>query len=560
MNPPELLVREEQPPVLEDMSEFARTVYEQKYAWKNDAGEIVENWHDTAHRVAENVMGALGYTTDDEEFQKIYAFIRDRKFMPGGRYLYASGRPLHQTQNCLLLKAEDSREGWADLLAKAAMALQTGAGIGIDYSDIRPSGAIIKRTGGFASGPLALMQMVNEIGRGVMQGGSRRSAIWAGLRWDHDDIHDFIRVKDWSEDIRKIKETDFNFPAPMEFTNVSVLLNGAFFAAYEDEDHAKHDLAHEVYDTVVTRMLKTAEPGLSIDVGENEGETLRNACTEVTSSDDSDICNLGSINLSRIESPEEMAEVVEYGTLFLLAGTVYSHVPYDKVDEIRTKNRRLGLGLMGIHDWLAQRGYKYEPNNELSDWLDVYSQSTEWARYYANKHELSVPIKTRAIAPTGTIGIVAETTTGIEPIFCAAYKRRYLKGGAWKYQYVVDPTARRLVEDQGVDPSSLEDSYSLSYNVERRVEMQAWVQQWVDQAISSTINLPYQITDRREVEDFQSMLYNYLPDLRGVTVYPDGARGGQPLSVANYEDAMGQEGVVFEEDPTAACSNGVCGA
>src|SRR5690606_22275117 len=138
----------------------------------------------------------------------IYRYITERKFMPGGRYLYASGRSLHQTQNCLLLKAEDSREGWAELLSKSAMALQTGAGIGVDYSEIRPAGAPIRRTGGVASGAVPLMNMVNEIGRGVMQGGSRRSAIWAGLRWDHGDIQEFITCKDWSQELRALKEKD----------------------------------------------------------------------------------------------------------------------------------------------------------------------------------------------------------------------------------------------------------------------------------------------------------------------------------------------------------------
>lgn len=556
MNPPQLLVKEEKTDT--PMSDFAQAIYEQKYAWEFSDG-TKETWDQTAHRVAKHVLAALDYTTDSPEFNKVYNLIKDRKFIPGGRYLYASGRPLHQTQNCLLLKAEDSREGWADLLKKSAMALQTGAGIGIDYSDIRPSGAVIKRTGGVASGPLALMQMVNEIGRGVMQGGSRRSAIWAGLRWDHDDMAEFIRIKDWPEAIRTIKEKDFNFPAPMEFTNISVLLDDRFFVAYEDESHPDHDRAKTVYGTVVKRMLKTAEPGLSVDIKENAGETLRNACTEVTSSDDSDICNLGSINLARIEDPEELAEVVQYATLFLLAGTVYSHLPYDEVAETRAKNRRLGLGLMGIHEWLLQRGYKYGPNDELAEWLDVYASSGEWANHYADQHWLTRPVKTRAIAPTGTIGIMAETTTGIEPIFCVAYKRRYLKGGDWKYQYVVDPTAHRLVEETGVDPMSLEDSYSLAYDVERRVKFQGWIQQWVDHAISSTINLPYSITDAAEVEDFKDMLYGYLPQLRGITVYPDGARGGQPLSVAPYDEAINNRGVVFEEDPAAACASGSCG-
>lgn len=546
------------------MSSFARSIYEQKYAWKNSDGSVAEDWSGTALRVTTNVLGALGIEPQHEEFQRVYELIRDRKFMPGGRYLYASGRDLHQVQNCLLLRAEDSREGWAGLLSNAAMALQTGAGIGIDYSDIRPSGTPIKRTGGVASGPLPLMRMVNEIGRGVMQGGARRSAIWAGLNWNHGDIETFIDIKNWAPVLRELKEEDFNFPLEMEFTNVSILLDDLFFEAYGDSEHELHDKAQRVYHRGIKQMVKTAEPGFSVDIGDNSGETLRNACTEVTSSDDSDICNLGSINISRIADIEEMREAVYYGTLFLLAGTVYSDVPYQKVDEIRTKNRRLGLGIMGIHEWLIGRGYSYGPNDELASWMEEYAKSTDIAAGLSKDFDITAPVKTRAIAPTGTIGIVAETTTGIEPIFCVAYKRRIKTAQASGQdmvhsQYVIDPTARRAIEN-GADPYSVEDAYILSYNVEKRISFQAWMQQFVDHGISSTINLPQAITDPDEVKDFADLLMEYLPELRGITVYPDGARGGQPLTSVPYEMAIDKEGVVFEETEDAACKNGVCGA
>lgn len=544
------------------MSPFARTIYEAKYAWKDEEGNVTEDWPQTAERVVSNVLGTLGYTDTDYEYQRLLRFVKERKFLPGGRYLYASGRGLHQTQNCLLLRAEDSREGWAELMRKAGMALMTGAGIGIDYSDVRPSGTPIKKTGGEASGPISLMKIINEIGRNVMQGGSRRSAIWAGLNWKHKDIFDFIRLKDWSDEVRAMKEKDFNFPATMDMTNISVILDDEFFAAIDDPMHEWHWHANEVYGLTVNRMLSTAEPGFSVDVGENAGETLRNACTEVTSRDDSDICNLGSINMARVEDIHEFREIVRLGTLFLLAGTVYSHVPYDKVDEIRQKNRRLGLGVMGVHEWLLKRGKPYGPDDELEEWMYVYGQSTRYAAEYADRHGLSVPVKTRAIAPTGTIGIIAETTTGIEPIFCVAFKRRYKTAKSdgndvMNYQYVIDPTAKRLIAE-GVDPTDIEDAYKLAFDVERRVEFQAWMQQFVDHGISSTINLPYPITDTESVAEFGDMLFKYLPRLRGITVYPDGARGGQPLQAVPYHVAVAQEGVVFEETEER-CVGGACG-
>ena len=547
-----------------EMSAFALDVMNHKYAHTKKDG-TKETWKEIAQRVTKNVMHAVdGSKSLVDAVQRT---IEQRQFMPGGRYLYASGRPYHQTQNCLLLRATDSREGWSELMHNASMALMTGAGIGVDYTEIRAEGKPVRKTGGFATGPLALMQMVNEAGRGIMQGGSRRSAIWAWLNWKHPDCHKFIQAKNWIPEVRELKLKDFNFPATLDGTNISVQLDDEFFKAYNDEKHSQHTLAHGIYWAVVERMLKTGEPGFSVDTSKNAKETLRNACTEVCSTDDSDICNLGSINLARIETLDQFKEVLECATAFLLAGTVYSDVPYSKVDMMRTKNRRLGLGLMGVHEWLLLRGKPYGKDDELGTYLEAYATSTEIAKKYADEWELSAPIKTRAIAPTGTIGIVAETTTGIEPIFCAAYKRRYLKGSTWNWQYVLDPTAKRLVE-HGVDPDKIEDAYVLSEsfeNVERRLAFQSWVQTFVDHGISSTINLPSwgsAMNNTGTVQEFGTRLIKHLPKLRGITTYPDGARGGQPITAVSYKTASKHVGEIFVES-TDVCDltrGGSCGA
>lgn len=548
----------------DDMSDWALQNYQQKYAMKDEDGEVAEVWPDTAYRVVRHVLGALGYTDHDPEFQRVLELVVQRKFMPGGRYLYAAGRPMHQVNNCTLYRCEDSREGWADCVQKAMMALMTGAGVGVVYSDVRHAGSPIKKTGGEATGPISVMEIINEAGRHIMQGGNRRSAIWAGLHWDHPDCEEFMRLKDWPEEVRQAKEEDFMYAARMDQTNISVILNNEFFFAYENRQHPKHELAHRIYDTACRLMVSIGEPGFSIDIGPNEGENLRNACTEITSYDDSDICNLGSLNLSRFESIDEFREAIPYATLFLLAGSVYSDVPHPEVRETRERNRRLGLGLMGIHEWLLKRGRSYEPDEELGTWLEEYARSTEYAAQWADKHGLSHPIKTRAIAPNGTIAIVGETTGGCEPIFCVAYKRRVrhaqVKGkDVVKATYVIDPTAERLIQNHGVDPYEIEDAYSLSLVYERRIAFQAWLQQYVDHGISSTINLHAPITDPEEAGEFAETLYRYLPKLRGITCYPDGVIGGQPLTAADYWEAHSKRGVTFE-DSEETCKGGVCGA
>jgi ribonucleoside-diphosphate reductase alpha chain len=532
------------------MSVFAETIYRQKYAQPG------EEWPDTARRVASSVMGDYFSREIVDEATKL---ITERKFMPGGRYLYAAGKEFHQTQNCLLLSVEDSRESWADLMQKVTSGLMTGAGVGVVYSALRGRGEPVKGMGGTSTGPTALMQMVNEAGRHIMQGGSRRSAIWAGLHWNHADVFEFITMKNWSDDVKALKERDFNFPASMDMTNISVILDDAFFSAYDDATDPMHDWAHRVYDQVINQMLTTAEPGFSVDVGVNAGEHLRNACTEITSHDDSDICNLGSINLAALDTIEEMERAVHISTLFLLAGTLYSRVPYQKVADVRSKNRRLGLGLMGIYEWLAVRGKVFGPDAELGQWLQVYETSGVIANAAADELGISRPVKTRAIAPTGTIGILAETTTGMEPMLAAAYKRRYLRGSVWHYQYVVDATARRLL-DKGVPAERLEDAYDLAAEPTRRLEMQAWLQGYVDHGISSTINLPSPDQQSFTPEEFGKILMAYLPSLRGVTVYPDGARGGQPLSKVPLVEALEWEGLEIEEvGNSQACVSGACG-
>lgn len=552
---------------MSQLGSFAAKIAKDKYFWIDDNPNGPESsWTDVASRVVPTVLRATKKEVPEADVVRLRQLMQRRAFMPGGRYCYATGRPYHQTQNCVLMRAHDSREGWSELMQKGCMSLMTGAGVGVAYGGVRHEGAPIKGTGGFATGPISLMQMFNEAGRGIMQGGSRRAAIWAGLPWRHPDAHKFIRIKDWSPEVKAIKEKDFSFPAMLDHTNISVQLDDRFFKAYHDSAHVDHSLAHGVYWATVQQMLKTAEPGFSIDVGENAGEDLRNACTELVSRDTDDVCNLGSLNLAQFDTIEEFAVAVRLATMFLLCGTIYSDVPHHGIDVIRDKNRRLGLGLMGIHEWLLKRGKLYGPDDELAEWLDVWRRvSRATADFLSEEWNISRPVKVRAIAPTGTIGIVAETTTGIEPIFCVAFKRRRLKDGkTWVAEYVVDPTARRLIES-GIKPESIEDAYSLAEDVERRVKFQSFVQEYVDHGISSTINLPHwghEANNSSKVRPFGEMLMKYLPTLRGVTVYPDGSRGGQPLTPVKYKTALKHKGAEFVEEAVDLCSitgKGSCG-
>lgn len=537
-------------------NEFSEEIFRRKYAQGPN-----DSWDALADRLVEDVCGSrwgtLPVLMAESDRKQLAEYIKTMRFLPGGRYLYYAGRPYKAYNNCYLLRAEeDTREEWSAVTWRAMSCLMTGGGIGIDYSRLRPAGRPLSRTGGVASGPIPLMYAINEIGRNVMQGGSRRSAIYASLNWQHEDIPLFLRAKNWSDTIRELKTQYLNFPAPLDMTNISV----------NYDDTVGNLGSNAIFLENCKQAMQTGEPGFSFNFGDKQNETLRNACTEVTSEDDSDVCNLGSINLGNIRSLEEFKDVVSLASKFLVCGTLRADLPYAKVYDVRNKNRRLGLGLMGIHEWLLQRGQQYEVTDELKQWFQVYKdESKRSADDHCDRFFISRPVAYRAIAPTGTIGILAGTTTGIEPLFAVAYKRRFLTDGTkWKYSYVVDSTADSLIKELGIDPSSIQTAYGLANDYESRIKFQADIQDYVDMSISSTINLPQwgsRENNPDRVQEFASTLARYASRLRGFTCYPDGSRGGQPITECDYEEALKHKGTVFEEHDVCELTGhgGSCG-
>ena len=534
-------------------TELGLNIFKNKYAQNQ-----YETWADRAHIVVDAVAGTNGGTEQammsKEERDQLVEYLVDFKWLPGGRYLWYAGRKARFYNNCYLLKAEDdSREEWADLWKRAGSCLMTGGGIGIDVSAFRPKGRTLSRTGGVSSGPLPFLLATNEIGRNVMQGGSRRSAMYGSMNWQHEDAQDFLKIKNWTPEQRAAKEADFNAPAPLDMMNVSLNYDDAWLK----------DKSNPVFLENVKQAMKTGEPGFSFNFGDKQNETLRNACCEVVSEDDSDVCNLSSVNMSRIESVEEFKDVVHLVTKFLVCGLERAELPYQKVYDVREKNSRLGLGLMGMHEWLLKRGHKYEVTDELKQWLKVYrNESDHTSRDFCNELYRVIPKGVRAIAPTGTISILAGTTSGVEPVYSVAFKRRYLTDGTrWKHEFVVDGTAQVLIE-MGINPNKIESAVDLAQDPERRIKFQHDVQAYVDQAISSTINLPAWDTEHNNADlipQYVGWIQKYAKGLRGLTVYPDGARGGQPITSVPYEEAINKKGMIFEDNSEEQCLSGVCG-
>ena len=541
-------------------TELGETVFRHKYA-----SNAYESWEDRAHTVVNYVCGDMDGQKNNlmskSDRDQLANYISDFKFMPGGRYLWYAGRDARFFNNCYLLRLEeDSREAWAGLTERAMSCLMTGGGIGADVSLCRPSGRQLRRTGGVASGPIPLLHTLNEVGRNVMQGGSRRSALYGSLNWQHEDAWDFLHIKNWHDmtvpgtnmSVSDVKKADFNYHAPLDMMNISLNYDDAWL----------NGNGSEVFTENCRQALMTGEPGFSFNFGVKENETLRNACTEITSEDDSDVCNLGSINLASIDSIDEFKDVVTLASKFLVCGLIRAHLPYSKVEKIRQQNSRIGLGLMGVHEWLLQRGHKYGMCDEFKSWLKVYRDESERsANEHCDRLFLNRPKGYRAIAPTGTISILAGTTSGVEPIYAVAYKRRYLADGTkWKHQFMVDGTAEALIS-RGIKPEDIESAVDLAADPERRIKFQFELQKYVDHAISSTLNLPAWGTDLNNesgVNEFERLVRKYAHGLRGLTVYPDGSRGGQPITSVAYEEANNKRGVIFEDNSDEQCLSGVC--
>jgi ribonucleoside-diphosphate reductase alpha chain len=390
--------------------------------------------------------------------------------------------------------------------------------------------------------------------------------MYGSLAREHEDIWEWLTVKDWHSQlvagtgltVWDLKNLDFNYPAPLDMTNISTNY-GDEWLAIPDRDK------DPVFLKNVEQALRTAEPGFSFNFGPQARHTGRNACTEFISDDDSDVCNLGSVNFSRIGSLLELEDVTRVAAKFLICGSIRGELPHDAIRKVRDRNRRIGMGIMGLAEWQLKLGEEYGPSAEMENWLAVWARATEeGANEHCDRFFLNRPKAYRAVAPAGTIALLAGTTSGIEPPYAVAFKRRYLVDGkTWKYQFVVDSLAKELIAS-GVPLEQLERNTALALadQTERRLGLQALVQKYTDMGISSTINLPAWGSEHNNedtVPRFAKLISDYAPQLRGVTFYPDGARGGQPITAVPYAEAVGKEGVVYEENADAGCASGVCG-
>lgn len=543
---------------MKNFGEYSQDVMELRYSHLLQGRK--ETWEQIARRVVQVIcrdkthLAKYGIRYRKDLADSIFEAIRDKKLIPGGRQLSQTGREYHQTDNCYMMRAKDNRESLGDLMGIGFKMFMSGGGVGVSWDECREFGATLKRSGGIASGPVPYIVAFNALGAAARQGGERRGAIYASLKWDHKDVGQFIELK---------KNTE------LAHTNMSVRFDQRWLDDITLEKELGYaSLGKHVFNHTLHNACKYGDPGFQFDW---DNQILRNACTEIISSDDYDSCCLGHVNIAKIKDCNELGIVSELATAYLLLATLYTDVPVPEVRVIKEQNRRLGVGLMGVGEWFIQRGLKYgelggskSMYDSFPSWMTVYKTHTDYAAdCYSKEWGLNRPVAVRAIAPTGTTSIVAGTTPGIEPVFHTAYLRTYNTLKTQEYQNgfrtekVIEPIVSKWIEE-GLSVENIDTAWTLSQStdgIRRRIAFQAFLQEYVDNGISSTVNLPRY---REGIEnEIGPILLEYLPRLRGITFYPDGRYENQPVKPIELKEVLGDNSSVMGE--YESCKGGVCG-
>jgi ribonucleoside-diphosphate reductase alpha chain len=569
---------------------LAAEIFQKRYAIYPE-----ETWQDACKRVADFVSKAeLG--SDIASYQKQFNHILvSGLFAPGGRIMYGSGRPRGQLLNCFVVPTSDSREGWGKLAYDTLVISGTGGGVGTNYSPVRNRGSNIRGTGGTATGATSLMSIINAEGEEIKAGGGRRTALMMALEHDHPDVEEFLNKK---LDLGKLNNA-----------NVSVIFDKnpeKFFDQVRKGENVKLTFggrtvkeipAKELWDKIIQNALRSGEPGVLNGWYANRMSNVAycaklictNPCGEIWLSE-YDCCCLGAVVLPRFVQDgkiqwDELAETVRLGVRFLDDVLTVNTYPLPEIKDVCSSLRRIGLGVMGLHDMLLMLGMKYTTDRalELVDEvmafikntayeasIDLAKEKSPFSKFRAEEFlksgfakTLKPSLRTKiaehgirncallTIAPTGTTSMVQNVTSGIEPMFAPAYRRRFRDGEELREEVVVHPLFQQFVQD-GRSVKHFQGAYQLK--IRDHFEMQRICQKHLDNACSKTINL-MPGTSAAELSD---LYMEFLPELKGLTVYPEGSRADQPLTPMSHEEAMEHIQGASAEVEGGACRSGVC--
>jgi ribonucleoside-diphosphate reductase alpha chain len=574
----------------EILSQNALKVLQKRYLTKDGEGNAIELPSDMFVRVAENIAAAeRTWGATDVEIAEIardfYELMTSLDFLPNSPTLMNAGRELQQLSACFVLPVDDSMESIFGAVRDTALIHKSGGGTGFSFSRLRPGGDQVRSTQGVSSGPVSFMRVFNQATEAVKQGGTRRGANMGVLRIDHPDILHFIKCK---------ADGDFaNF-------NISVALTEKFMEAAKAG--TSYDLvnprdkavvgqldAREVYDLIVEMAWATGDPGI-IFIDRMNRDNPTPALGEIESTNPCgeqpllpyEACNLGSINLSRFVIPSEngpevdwdhLADVIHRGVRFLDDVIEVNNYPLPQIAELVAGNRKVGLGVMGWADMLIKMGIAYDSDEgvalgeKIMGFIDAEAKSASrklaetrgaFPNFEGSIYDTPEGGKIRnatvtTIAPTGTLSIIANCSSGVEPLFAVSYVRTVMdndrlvevnplfeemavKRGFYNRELM------QLIADHGsvagMDevPQDMQQTFVTAHDItpEWHIRMQAAFQKHTDNAVSKTVNFSSSATaeDVRAVYDLADEL-----GVKGVTIYRDGSKEGQVLTTGKSGQA-----------------------
>ena len=564
-----------------ELTENALKVLKARYLLKDEKGNVIESPEDMFRRVAHNIAKVEKFYNEDVDYceESFFNLMTSLKFLPNSPALMNAGKSMGQLAACFVLPVEDSMKSIFDTLKNAALILQSGGGTGFSFSRLRPKADIVRSTGGIASGPVSFMRIYNTATDVIKQGGARRGANMGILRIDHPDILEFIQVK------RNERELN-NF-------NISVAVTDAFMEALKTDQ--EYDLinprsgeivgrlrAKIVFDEIVESAWETGDPGL-IFVERINGANPTPHLGRIESTNPCgeqpllpyEACILGSMNLSKyvkdgVIDYYSLGSDIRIAVRFLDDSIDANIYPLPEIERMHRGNRKIGLGVMGWADMLILLGIPYNHKKAFGLARDIMKfvrdKSREASVELAEKRGVFPNFKgsiydapgmprvrnatTNTIAPTGTLSLISDCSSGIEPLFAIAYKRlvldtelyetnKYFLKFAQNMGFYTDEVMNRVIKSGNLKGVKEMPMYvrrlfktALEIPTKDHIEMQAAFQEYTDNAVSKTINLP----NRAKKESVaRAFLMAYEKGLKGITIFRYGAKRGTLVKFADSD-------------------------